>query len=131
MRRYLLVDDNRAFVENLAEILGEQGDLADVAVDGATALELARARRYDALVTDMRMPVLGGAAFVHEVRRIDPGLPTLVVTAYTGEDDLRAARREGLVAILPKPPPIARLLELMRLARRDGLVAMVEDSSTW
>jgi CheY-like chemotaxis protein len=127
MRRYLLVDDNLAFAENLAEILRDQGNQADVAGNGAAALELARATRYDAMVTDMRMPAMGGAALVHEIRRADPGLPALVVTAYTGEDDLQAARHDGLLAVLPKPPPIPRLLELLRLARRDGLVALVED----
>jgi CheY-like chemotaxis protein len=127
MRRYLLVDDNVAFAENLAEILRDSGAEAQVATHGQRALELAATQRFDALVTDMRMPLMNGARLVHEIRQLDPGLPAIVVTAYTGENDLQAAREEGLLAVLPKPAPIERLMELLGHARRDALVALVED----
>ena len=127
MKKYLLVDDNRAFAENLAEILRDRGSDVTIAGSGQEALELARKTRFDALVTDMRMPVMSGARLVHEIRHVDPGLPAVVVTAYTGERDLLAARDEGLLAILPKPAPLGRLVELLGAARRDGLVALVED----
>lgn len=129
MRRYLLVDDNLAFAENLAEILRDAGAEVAIAENGARALDLARATRFEALVTDMRMPVMTGASLVREVRRVDPGLPAIVVTAYTGENDLLAAREEGLLAVLPKPAPIDRLVALLEAARRDGLVAVVDDDS--
>ena len=101
MRRYLLVDDNLAFAENLAEILRDGGAEVNVAGSGTQALELARATKFDALVTDMRMPVMSGARLVHEIRRVDPGVPVIVVTAYTGENDLVAAREEGFSPCCP------------------------------
>lgn len=127
MRRYLVVDDNREFAENLAEILRDQGDEAAIAGSGPEALSLARQTRFDALLTDMRMPAMGGAQVVHAVRRIDPGLAALVITAHVDDHDLEAARREGLLAVLPKPVQVGRLLGLLALARRDGLVVVVED----
>lgn len=127
MRSYLVVDDNREFAENLAEILRDRGDEAAVAASGPEALALARTARFDALLTDMRMPSMGGAEVVHAIRRIDPGLAALVVTAHVDDDDLEAARREGLLAVLPKPVEVARLLDLLARARRNGLVAVVED----
>ncbi len=129
MRRYLIVDDNRAFAENIAEILRDRGDEVDVAEGGPEALELARRRPYDALLTDMRMPLMGGAELVHELRRVDPGAAAMAITAHVGDDRLDAARREGLLAILPKPVPVERLIELLSAARRDGLVAVVEDDA--
>ena len=126
-RRYLLVDDNAPLAENLAEILRDGGAEAEVAASSADALELARASRFDAVVTDMRMPVMSGAELVHELRRIDPDVPAIVVTAYTGESDLVAARDQGLLAVLPKPVPIQRLSELLSGARRGGLVVIIED----
>ena len=127
MRRYLIVDDNEAFAENLAEILRDGGDEVETASGGPAALEFAAAQRFDALVTDMHMPVMSGASLVHQIRRADSGLPAIVVTARTGEGDLAAARQEGLLAVLPKPVPVERLLELLATARRDALVALVED----
>jgi CheY-like chemotaxis protein len=127
MRTYLIVDDNRDFAENLAEILRDAGDEGVVATSGAEAVALARGRRFDAIVTDMRMPLMGGAEVVHEIRRIDPGAAALAITAHVGDDALEAARREGLLAALSKPVDVPRLLELLHAARRDGLVAIVED----
>jgi len=126
-RRYLIVDDNQAFADNLAEILTDTGAAVDVASLGPEALERVARTRYDALISDMRMPVMGGAELVHRMRRLDPGLPAIVITAYTNDDDLAAARNEGLLAVLPKPAPLDRLLQMLASARRSGLVALVDD----
>jgi len=126
-RTYLLVDDNRAFAENVAEILRGFGDEVSVADSGQRALELMRLRRFQAVVTDMRMPVMGGAELVRALRTIDPGVAAIVVTAHVADEELTAARQEGLLAVLSKPVPIHPLLDLLGAARRDGLVAVLED----
>lgn len=127
MRTYLIVDDNPYFVENLAEILRDRGDEVAAAMNGREAVAAARDRRFDAVLTDMRMPLMGGAEVVHEIRRLDPGAPAMVITAHVGDDAIEAARREGLLAVLPKPVDVRRLLDLLASARRDGLVVVVED----
>lgn len=127
-RRYLIVDDNVAFAENLAEIIADAGAGEAVVTDsGPRALEQAASERFAALITDMRMPVMSGAELVHRIRRVDPELPAIVITAYTADNDLEAARQEGLLGVLPKPVPVPRLLELLRTSRRNGIVALVED----
>ena len=126
-RRYLIVDDNRAFADNLAEIVRELGDQVTVVETGAQALQLARRKRFDAMVTDMRMPVMGGAQLVKEVRRVDPGISAIVVTAHVADREIELARQEGLLAVLSKPVPIHGLLDLLGAARRDALAVIVED----
>jgi len=127
VRSYLVVDDNREFAENLAEILRDRGDEVLVAENGREAAAIVGTRRFDAVLTDMRMPLMGGAELVHELRRIDPGTAAMVISAHVGDDALDAARREGLLAVLPKPVEVPRLLALLACARRDGLVVVVED----
>jgi two-component system, response regulator PdtaR len=127
MRHYLIVDDNVAFAENLAEILRDEGNMVSLAASGVEALKLVQTTRFDAVLTDMRMPSMGGAQLVHELRQIDPGMPAMVVTAYIGDDDINYALREGLLAVLGKPIPILRLMQLLGAARRDGIVVLVED----
>ena len=74
MRNILIVDDNRAFAENLAEIVGDAGvGAAKVADSAKRALELVAASRFDALVTDMRMPNMSGAELIDRARQIRPG----------------------------------------------------------
>jgi len=99
MGKYLLVDDNEAFAENVAEILRDEGHEVFASSSGEEALRRVRAERYDVLITDMRMPEMGGAALVHQLRRIDPDIPVIAVTAYSGDEDLKVARAEGLLAI--------------------------------
>ena len=127
MRRYLFVDDNSEFAENMVEIVADLGCSCDMATSGAAALDWVRLRRYDALVSDMRMPGMGGAELIHAIRKVDPGLPAVMLTAHAGDADLAAARREGLLAVLAKPAAIGPLLDLLGCARRDGLVAVLED----
>lgn len=128
MGKILITDDNRAFAENLAEVLEDVGHEARIAGSGAEALELAAATRFDVLLSDMRMPAMGGAELVHHVRRLDPGLPAIVITAYAWDNDIEMARQDGLLAILTKPVPMPALLELIEKSRRDGLVVLVEDN---
>jgi CheY-like chemotaxis protein len=129
MRSYLVVDDNKDFAENLAEILRDRGDEVIISENGRDAAKEVQTRRFDAILTDMRMPRMGGAELVHEIRRVDPGAPALVITAHAGDDALEAARQEGLLAVLSKPVEVPRLLALLACARRDGLVVVVEDDA--
>jgi CheY-like chemotaxis protein len=130
MRQYLIVDDNVPFAENLAEILRDTGADVTVASSGADALGFIAKQRFDVMVTDMRMPGMNGAELVNQVRRIDPGLAAVVVTAFTGSEELEYAEHAGLVATLPKPVPIAQLMHLLELAHREGIVAIVEDDQS-
>lgn len=130
MSRFLIVDDNVSFAENLAEIIGDLGDEAVVADCGTRALELVRQQRFDVLVSDMRMPEMSGIEVVRRIRQIDPGLPVVLVTAYSaGQDEL--AQHAGLLGLLPKPVPIPRLLQLLARARRNGIVAVVDDDANF
>lgn len=126
-RRYLLVDDNRPLAENLAEILRERGDDVVVVDNGQDALECVQKERFDAVVTDMRMPGMNGAELIQALRKVDAGLPAVLITAFTHDATLAKARQQGLLAILNKPVPIARMLDLLEVAQRDAYVALVED----
>jgi len=126
MRKFLIVDDNLALADNLAEIIAD-ADLGEpvLAEGGARALVLAAGTRFDVLISDVRMPNMSGIELVRRMRLVDPGLPVILVTAYTAADQLGSARHEGILCILPKPVPISRLLGLLAHARRDGVVALV------
>jgi CheY-like chemotaxis protein len=125
VRRYLVVDDNQPLAENLAEILETSGAEVDVEVDAVAALRRLQARRYTALVTDMRMPGLGGVELLAAARNADPALPALVVTAFIGDADLARVERMGVLATLPKPVPVEILLQRLEHARRGAVVWVV------
>ena len=124
-RRYLVVDDNQPLAENLAEILETSGAEVDVELDPRAALARLQARRYTALVTDMRMPGLGGAELLAAARLSDPALPALVITAFIGDADLARVERMGVLGTLPKPIPVETLLQRLEHARRGAVVWVV------
>jgi CheY-like chemotaxis protein len=126
-RRYLLVDDNQAFVENLAEILEDTGATVDVAADADTALRHLERARYDVLVTDMKMPGMSGTELLHRARKVDPALPVVLLSAYVQDGKLADARRDGLLAVLSKPGKVQQLVHVLERARRGGIVLLVED----
>jgi CheY-like chemotaxis protein len=128
-RRYLVVDDNQPLAENLAEILETSGAEVDVELDPRAALRRLQARRYTALVTDMRMPGLGGADLLAAARQLDPSLPALVVTAFIGDADLARVEKMGVLATLPKPVPVEILLQRLEHARRGAVVWVICPSS--
>ena len=107
MRHYLLVDDNRAFAENLAEIIRDLGDEVEVAASGAEALELVRARKFDAMLTDMRMPVMGGAELIARLRS-DPETASIPIVAVSAE---RESASQVADAVVTKPFGPRGLLE--------------------
>jgi DNA-binding NtrC family response regulator len=123
----LVVDDAPSILETVEELLRFEGYEVRTATNGLDALAEVERECPHVVVLDMRMPVMNGAELVHRIRRADPALPAIVITAYTNDDDLAAARHEGLLAVLPKPAPISRLVELASAARRGGLVAVIED----
>ena len=74
-RKYLVVDDNAEFAENVAEILADAGAEVSVATGGLAALEQVGHTRFDGVVTDLKMPGLSGADLLRRVRSVDPGVP--------------------------------------------------------
>jgi DNA-binding NtrC family response regulator len=114
VREVLVVDDNVPLAENLAEILSD-AQLADaiVASSGTRALELLRSDRFDVMLTDMRMPEMGGTELIRRAREIDPELPVLVITAFTSDDDVAQALREGLLMVFGKPMPTTSLIQFI------------------
>lgn len=128
MPNVLVVDDNVQLAENLAEIITESG-LGDavIADSGLRALELLRTKKTDLMITDMRMPGMDGSELIRRARATDPDLPVIVTSAYTGDEDLSQATREGLLAVYGKPVPMLALLELVPRVRRIRPILIVDD----
>ncbi|PYM25184.1 MAG: hypothetical protein DMD80_22030 [Candidatus Rokuibacteriota bacterium] len=77
--KVLLVDDERAVAEALAEAIRRDGHEVEIAGDGAEALGLLAARPYDLIVSDTKMPVLDGESFYRELERRHPALRERIV----------------------------------------------------
>jgi CheY-like chemotaxis protein len=88
------------------------------AADGFEALRAASARRYDVATMDLRMPGMHGREALAALRRIDPTLPVVVLSAYASPADVEECLALGAAAVAHKPITVTALLHLLEEARR-------------
>jgi CheY-like chemotaxis protein len=112
----LVVDDNEAVRETLADILESAGFCPIQAVDAAHALMIMRERNdIDALVTDLSMPGADGITLIRAARGLYPGLPAILLTGYAEEASSVSTIAGGNFHVLRKPVGGDHLIEQISL----------------
>jgi CheY-like chemotaxis protein len=94
-RTILLVDDDRAVVDTFTRMLKLEGYRVASALDPTAGLELADNLRPDAIILDMRMPLISGLQFLRQVRQ-RPHLVEVPVAIVTGDYFLPDALQQEL-----------------------------------
>jgi PAS domain S-box-containing protein len=105
--RILVVDDQAAILELIAEILTAEGATVRACTTAPEALALVQAWRPDVLVSDMAMPGQDGYWLIQQVRALAPevggALPAVALTAYVRMEDRLQVLAAGFQQYVPKP----------------------------
>ncbi len=101
--KILIVDDDLSFRRVVEYTLEEEGYETTVAANGEEALNLFSESEYSLVVTDVRMPQLGGLELLKRTQAIAPEVPVVVVTAHAAVEDAVDAMREGAFDYIEKP----------------------------
>jgi DNA-binding NtrC family response regulator len=112
--RILLADDEEDFLKFTATLLEKEGYTCDCVTDGATAVELLRTRRYDAVISDIRMPGNPDLRVVREANELQDGVPVILVTAYPSMGTAKRAVELPVTAYVEKPVEFQELLSKVR-----------------
>ena len=104
--RILVVDDDRAMCDLLAESLSRRHFSVRAVQTPRQALECLKGHDYDALLTDLNMPGLNGIAMCQEALAIQPAIPVVVLTAFGNLEAAIAAIRAGAYDFLTKPADV-------------------------
>lgn len=118
--RVLVVDDSAETVSMLSQLLENEGAEVATAGAGLEALELARSRDFDLIVSDISMPGMDGYQLLRELR-LQPrtaATPAIAVTGFGQTEDAGRAQAAGFCDHLTKPIELARLVEAARAALR-------------
>jgi len=99
----LLADDERSIAITLRDDLEEAGHRVTVVTDGTKAHEELRSRRYDLLVTDIRMPGMDGISLLKAAKALDPSMEVIVITGHGTIESAVEALRYGAWDYVLKP----------------------------
>ena len=108
--RILLVEDEESLAVGLEFNLNEEGYLVTWARDGRKALEFIESKSFDLIILDIMLPYHDGFEIAEIVRKDDPQLPILMLTARTGAKDKVKGLELGADDYLTKPFNLSELL---------------------
>jgi DNA-binding NarL/FixJ family response regulator len=116
--RLVIVDDHPVVRDGLRGMFAEQPDIEVVgeAGDGEAGLAVALRERPDVVLTDLRMPGLGGAEFIALLSERVPSVRVLVLTTYDGDGDVLPALTSGAIGYLLKDSPREEVFRAVRAA---------------
>lgn len=117
-KQVLIVDDETFIRQTISEVVCKFGMVADTAADGKKALALIGQRKYDLLISDIKLPFATGYDVFAAARQRDDSIPVILMTGfgYDPNHSIVRANREGLSAVLYKPFKIDQLMNEVRQA---------------
>jgi DNA-binding response OmpR family regulator len=118
--RLLLVEDERKVSDLVARALRAERYAVDVADDGQRGWELAQSFDYDLIILDLMLPGLGGAELLRRVRRRNPHVPILILTARDATEEKVHHFEAGADDYLTKPFAFAELVMRVKALLRRG-----------
>jgi two-component system response regulator PilR (NtrC family) len=99
----LVIDDEEVMRDVLSSILTAAGHQVTVAEDGMQGLALARKGGFDAAIVDVMLPEMGGIEVLEELKKIDPDLVVLMITAFASVETAITAMKKGAFDYVAKP----------------------------
>jgi two-component system response regulator HydG len=120
--RILIVDDDRALAETLAEGLTDRGYDAIPIASSREAASLLERDAIDAVVTDLRMPHVDGLGLLALSRQSDPSRPVIVMTAFSAVDTAIESIRQGAYHYMTKPFKVDELSLFVEKAIEEALL---------
>jgi len=103
MPSILVIEDKESMQQMLTDTLESEGYEVDAASDGQTGIGKARNKRYDVILTDLKLPNMDGLGVLSEVKEIDPEASVILMTAYGTIETAVQAMRLGAYDFLTKP----------------------------
>jgi DNA-binding NtrC family response regulator len=114
--RALVIDDEQIVLDSVRKILTEERYEVDTALSGREGLRKAIERDYEVVLTDIRMPDIGGMRVLRDVKRAKPTLPVVIITGYATVRSAVQAMKLGAADYLEKPFTPDQLLKAVASA---------------
>ena len=107
----LIIDDERDMLVLLKRIIREETDYqVDIESDPVNAIDVFKQGTYDMVITDLKMPKMDGMQLLGAIKKIDPGVNVVILTAYATIETAVEAIRKGAYDYITKPFQRERIL---------------------
>ena len=107
--KILIVDDEKNTREGVARFLRTKDFDCELADNGKTALEILNSFKIDIVLTDLRMPAMGGMELIKKIKEISKEITVIVLTAYGSVETAVEALKRGADDFLTKPINLEKL----------------------
>ena len=114
--RVLVADDEKVIRFVIREALEKQGYLVEEASDGEEVILKSRSNSFDLVILDIKMPKMEGLEVLREIRKIDPGIPVVMITAYGNTQIAMEALKEGAYDYFVKPFDVGEIRIVVKRA---------------
>ena len=102
-QKALVIDDEQVVLDSVNKILKDENYEVDVTLSGREGLNWAIQKKYDIVLTDIRMPDIGGMRVLRDIKRAKPSLPVVMITGYASVQSSVQAMKLGAADYIEKP----------------------------
>jgi putative nucleotidyltransferase with HDIG domain len=112
--RVLVVDDEKFIRDIIADFLGMEGYIVRTAEDGTSAVSELERARYDMVISDLKMPKMGGLDLLKEVARVHPDTLTVIMTGFGTVETAIDAMKRGAYDYILKPFKVEEIVHIVQ-----------------
>ncbi len=112
--RVLIVDDEKFIRDILADFLGMEGYVVRTAEDGTAALQELSQARYDLIISDLKMPRMGGIELLEQVGQRAPSALTVIMTGFGTVETAIDAMKRGAYDYILKPFKVEEVIHVVQ-----------------
>ncbi|MCB0741292.1 MAG: sigma-54-dependent Fis family transcriptional regulator, partial [Chitinophagaceae bacterium] len=112
----LIIDDEKAIRKTLTEILSFEGYEIDEAENGEEGLKKFKAKTFDLVLCDIKMPKMDGLEFLQKAGEINADIPIILISGHGDIETAVEAVKKGAYDYISKPPDLNKLLITIRNA---------------
>src|SRR6188472_2456242 len=112
--RVLIVDDEKFIRDILADFLGMEGYVVRTAEDGQAALSELNLAHYDLVISDLKMPRMGGIELLEQIGHAAPNALTVIMTGFGTVETAIDAMKRGAYDYILKPFKVEEIVHIVQ-----------------
>jgi two-component system response regulator PilR (NtrC family) len=116
MPAILVVDDELSMREFLKILLDKEGYEVSTASEASSAIDLITSQNFDLVISDIKMPGMGGLSLLGKIKEINNSLPVIMITAFASPDNAVIAMKRGAFDYITKPFKVDEIIKIVKSA---------------